>query len=307
MANYFIIPKTVCSYDDEDDIENEYLDLSTAYIHENKIPIRHGDLARLECVCSIIRNKSSNNTINIDTSIIKDPTKFMDNFYKKHFSKFKRSNVRGRKFGRKSRYNSEICTFTLHDDVASKPADILVLAESAQTWNSYGKYGGYYRNQGLMIWDEDKFVDIDNKLDDYGYVPDNFVLFEEPHYFEKYHWHDTERRTEEDIRLNGRITKSLKYYNSPSLQSYIVHNTFLWIRAVPEMLKNINELENDIYYTYWHDCRGKKRYIFTHEESSFERFERCLTGVISVNFDDEETYDRYGSFADRDSVLFVDI
>lgn len=188
-AKYFIIPKTVIKDGDISVFSKEQLNLATKYAIENKLPIEHGDLGRLE----------------IAGGVGQDTT-----------------------------------------------------------------FAGYYRNDGLIIWNTDHFEDLDTQLDDYGAISSEYPLYEEPYYFHEYYWNNCIPHDEKGpIELKN-------FEHTIYMDNNISHNTFMWLTSSDEMMKNINVLNVEkpkeqkdyfanrtcsLLYTYFHDVRGKKHYI----------------------------------------------
>lgn len=271
MSGYFIIPKSYISEKEEEDdtgmMTQNILNAATQYAIDSKWPIKHGDLGRLECECGMIGD-SGEYDVYIDSSSMKNAKEFLEKYYKPS--------------DRPSKYSINSFASVEGTYINLKPSypksGILVRSESAKKWNEYGKYTGYYRNDGLMIWVEDedddggRFVELECDIDEYGALPPNFTLYEEPHYFEERHWHK-----DDDKHESHHTAKK-----SSNVNPYITHNGILWINKVDEMCENIKykTIESEcfrrsrqieyksvrIYYTHWIDCRGKLRYIvYDHE------------------------------------------
>jgi hypothetical protein len=234
-AGYFIIPKTVIDVDDngidDDDDMTNILEKATKYAIEQKWPISHGDLGRLECYCGA---------------------------------------------------------------------------------NTDGTYCGYYRNEGLLVWNQDRFEDLTYISSDYGDIPQDFLLYEEPDYFEEHYWAGDDTNNAQGIKSK-----------TTNMDRGINYRDTRWLRVNDEMVHNItyyrNEDDDDeIVYTYWTDCRGKERYLI-YEEESFGaidnsekaivgRFIKKLKGIIQVDskyFDDENLPSQIMGLADDASVVYI--
>lgn len=268
MSAYYIIPKScVDEKEAEDDnglIPQETLNKATKYAIESKWPIKHGDLGRLECQCGMIDDDGDYDAY-IDMSTIERTTYANLTELKQNKRKTKTEDQDEHNFLEKNYVTFYIIGTFIHGSVDRNEyylrfdpnytkKSILVRSESAQKWNSFGNYTGYDRNTGMMIWNVDKFIDLDFTVDEYGSLPKNFILFEEPDYFEERHWH---KETIPHPRTSGKTSK---------INNSIVHNGILYVNFDETMLENIeymiipgNKKDVRVYCTHWIDCRGRLR------------------------------------------------
>jgi hypothetical protein len=90
-----------------------------------------------------------------------------------------------------------------------------------------------YRNDGLYIYDGDRFIDLDTKIDDYGAIPKQFQVIRE---FPIHYWHGHNNPDNRDRR--------------------IVHNSIVWFdhrEFASELITNVrydNELSETKFFLY---------------------------------------------------------
>jgi hypothetical protein len=282
MAQYFVIPEyytPAALYNKNAPLMPKLLELATTYINENKINIKHGDLGRLQIACNMkddyIHRMYDNSEAYIEFDLVKmvksRHSAILTNSADKHYV-----------------YNS-IGKCHIYDNI-DKTNNPLVRAESAKTWNSYGDYQGYYRNEGLMIWHTDKFINLDFTIDEYGSLPSDFKLYEEPHYFDEKHWFGEDPLNLKDKSYEG---------------AQICHNGIVWVETCEEMYDNIQVVyftdEQDekkaIAFTRWVDCRGMPRNIIFEQLADLS-YENSVDFLIESFSDSLDNMDYVSLFED---------
>lgn len=321
-AQYFIIPIDIVDetqYENALDNKNEHKKLFnkiTNYAIAQKWPIKHGDLARFQYECGVISD-TADYDIFIEMKLIKNGPDYIKKIYNDS-SNLKKISLTNNKRSTTRLFSTVNSNNELHDiesddqvrinfKNSTEPSkkSILVRAETAESWNLCGKFIGYYRNEGLIIWNKDHFEDLDYSIDDYGSLPQDYILYTEPYYFEEKHWHDNDHKTPEDIELNKKLNKKYTWYtrvsNTPCIDAYISHNDYVWIHATDEMVSNAQTKliqkeheEKNIYvhFTHWNDCRGKTHYLIydNDETTDIKEFTQRLSDIILCNVYSENLY-----------------
>jgi hypothetical protein len=261
-ARYFVISINAVPFKlTKNGITKTVLELATKYAVDEKLPIRHGDFGRLECYCGI-----ECGTYNPPDYYLKGRQQWVT------MPKIKK--VDGKN--------------VVSDDVQPynpKKAGELVRDESAKSFAAGGLPTGYYRNDGLLIWNLDHFEDLDSCIDEYGAISSEFPLYEEPYYFTEKYWDDCTPYNAngpfvwhpiKPVKPNRKYEKlSYPFENTIYVGANMAHNNIRWLKSTPEMIENIEHLElknTSVVITYWTDVRGNKHYIVCSAEPQWQSY-----------------------------------
>ena len=296
-ARYFVIPINVvpCKLT-KNGITKTVLELATKYAVDEKLPIRHGDFGRLECYCGI-------------ECCTRNPPDYYLRGSQQWVTMPTIKKVNGKN--------------VVSDDVQpynpNKPGE-LVRDESAKSFASGGLPTGYYRNDGLLIWNVDHFEDLDSSIDEYGAISSDFPLYVEPYYFTEKYWDDCIPYDANGpviwhpvklVKPNPEYEKiSYPFENTIYTGAYMSHNNIRWLKSIPEMLENIEhlELENtSVIITYWTDIIDKKHYIVCSAEPhchayssgigyTYEIDGKMVTYKEELKYSEQEKEDKFREF-----------
>lgn len=97
----------------------------------------------------------------------------------------------------------------------------LVRMECASKYENIGIADNYYRNDGILIYNGNELELLACYKDENGYIPEDYVLYEEPEYFNSKYWH------------------SRPPHPSGYDHAFICHNTIVWINTNSQLVDNV--------------------------------------------------------------------
>lgn len=153
-----------------------------------------------------------------------------------------------------------------------KPAELrrgdVVALPSQEIGGTYpSRYGYNYRNDGKMIYDGGKLIDLRVVEDDYGMLPESFTINE--------------------------FNYIIDYWDN-----VICHNGFIWMDVSQFEMKKVTELrteyENETYYLFTHKKNPNLKYFVLHEvEFTFDDDFEAMISTVPTLFENivEKSYE----------------